>query len=89
MLIRYRRDRFVDLRSGARVSLDTDIAAVDAHPRLTSAPDRRSLARAVLEVKGHGDRLPLSLQPLLRLGIRKGSFSKLLAVYLHAARVTM
>jgi len=86
MLIRYRRDRFVEPRTSARVSLDTDIALAAVHPRLTSAPDRTALGTAVLEVKGTGDRLPVSLQPLLRLGLHKGAFSKLLAVYLHASR---
>jgi hypothetical protein len=83
MLIRYRRDRFVESLSRARVSLDSDIAAVAMHPRLTSAFDSSPLASAVLEVKGHGDILPRPLQPLLALGIHKASFSKFLAVYAH------
>ena len=85
MLIRYRRDRFVEPRSRARVSLDTDIAAVAVHPRLAHAADTTPLGTAVLEVKGQEDALPLTLHPLLALGIRKGAFSKLFAVYAHAA----
>ncbi len=86
MLIRYRRDRFVEPRSRARVSLDTDIAAAAVHPRLAHPADTTPLGSAVLEVKGQEDTLPLTLHPLLSLGIRKGAFSKLFAVYAHAAR---
>ena len=85
MLIRYRRDRFVEPRSRARVSLDTDIAAAAVHPRLAHPADTTPLGSAVLEVKGQEDTLPLTLHPLLSLGIRKGAFSKLFAVYAHAA----
>jgi hypothetical protein len=83
MLIRYRRDRFVESLSRARVSLDSEIAAVAIHPRLVSNVDRTPLGTAVLEVKGHSDILPVPMQPMLALGIRKMSFSKLLAVYAH------
>jgi hypothetical protein len=83
MLIRYRRDRFVESLSRARVSLDSEIAATAIHPRLVSTLDRTPLGSAVLEVKGQSDTLPAPLQPMLALGIRKASFSKLLAVYAH------
>jgi hypothetical protein len=86
LLIRYRRDRFVESHSGTRVSLDTDIGAVAAHPRLLPAPLLSPLAAAVLEVKGHSESLPPPLYPLLALGAHKAAFSKFLAVYAHAAR---
>jgi hypothetical protein len=89
LLIRYRRDRFVDPHSRTRVSLDSDIAAVRLHPRLAPNGDLSPLATAVLEVKGHSESLPAPLHPLLALGLRKAAFSKFLAVYAHATRRTL
>jgi hypothetical protein len=86
MLIRYRRDRFIERLSGARVSLDSDIAGVAVNPSFLSAPDYTAVASSVLEVKGAGDELPLALRPLLALGAQKSSFSKFLAVYAHMTR---
>lgn len=86
MLIRYRRDRFVEPLSGSRVSLDSDIAGAAVNPRFVSAPDFTPVGLSVLEVKGACDELPLALRGLLQLGIRKRSFSKLLAVFAHMTR---
>ena len=83
MLIRYRRDRFVDRSSGCRVSLDSEIAPVAVNPRFVSAAAPVRLPSAVLEVKGPADELPPALRGLLQLGIRESSFSKQLAVYMH------
>jgi hypothetical protein len=88
LLVRYRRDRFIEPVSRSRVSLDTDIAGVAANPTLLSAVDHTSIALAVLEVKGDSDQLPQALRPLLQLGWRKSSFSKFLAVHSHMARRT-
>jgi hypothetical protein len=84
MLIRYRRDRFIEPVTRARISLDTEIAAAAVNRRFLAAADQRPICTGILEVKGKGDELPLALRPLLRLGARKRSFSKFLAVYLHA-----
>ena len=86
MLIRYRRDRFIEPLTQSRVSLDAEIAAVRVNPRFLSATDRSPLATAVLEVKGGSDELPAVLRSLLVLGLRKRSFSKLLVVYAHLTR---
>ena len=86
MLIRYRRDRFIEPLTGSRVSLDTEIAASAVNRRFLAAPDRSPLATAVLEVKGVADELPAALRPLLSLGMRKTSFSKFLMVYAHMRR---
>jgi hypothetical protein len=86
MLLRYRRDRFVEPLTGSRVSLDADICGSAANPRFLSAPNLSPLATAVLEVKGSADELPAALHPLLALGLRKRSFSKLLVVYAHMTR---
>jgi hypothetical protein len=83
MLIRYRRDRFIEPLTQSRVSLDAEIGAVRVNPRFLSAMDRSPLATAVLEVKGASDELPAVLRSLLALGLRKQSFSKLLVVYAH------
>jgi VTC domain len=84
--IRYRRDRFVEPVSRARISLDADIAAAALSRRLGAVADDRALGTAILEVKGAEEELPSALRPLLQLGARKCSFSKFLAVYAHATR---
>jgi hypothetical protein len=86
MLIRYRRDRFIEPLSGSRISLDSDIAGVAVNPTFVSAADLTSVGLSVLEVKGAVDELPPALRGLLALGIRKRSFSKFLAVYAHMTR---
>lgn len=86
LLLRYRRDRFVEPLTRSRVSLDANISGVAANPRFLSAPVLSPLATAVLEVKGDGDGLPAALRPLLALGMQKKSFSKLLVVYAHMTR---
>ena len=86
MLIRYRRDRFIEPLTQSRVSLDGEIGAVRVNPRFLSVTDRSPLATAVLEVKGHSDELPAVLRSLLVLGLRKRSFSKLLVVHAHLTR---
>jgi hypothetical protein len=86
MLIRYRRERFVEPLTQSRVSLDADISGAAANPRFVSAPDLSPLATAVLEVKGRGDDLPDALRPLLALGMHKRSFSKFLVVHAHMTR---
>jgi hypothetical protein len=86
MLLRYRRDRFIEPLSRSRVSLDAEIAGVAVNTKFVSAADLSPLQTAVLEIKGSHDRLPLALRTLLQLGIRKSSFSKFLAVYMHMTR---
>ena len=86
LLLRYRRDRFVEPLTRSRISLDADICGVSGNPRFLSAPNLSPLATSVLEVKGDSDELPVSLRPLLALGMRKASFSKFLVVYAHMTR---
>ena len=71
MLIRYRRDRFIEPLSHSRVSLDADIAASAVNPRFLSAADYSPLGTAVLEVKGPADELPPALRALLPLGAQQ------------------
>ncbi len=86
MLIRYRRDRFIEPLTRSRVSFDAEICGVAANLRFMSVPDPSPLATAVLEVKGDGDGLPAVLGPLLALGMQKQSFSKFLAIHAHMTR---
>lgn len=89
MLLRYRRDRFIEPLTRSRISLDADIAGVAANPRFVSAADSSPLPTAVLEVKGANDELPLSLRSLVGLGLHKRSFSKFLVVYAHMRRTVL
>ncbi len=86
ILIRYRRDRFIEPVSGSRVSLDSDIAGAAVNPTFLSAADLTAIGLSVLEVKGTRNELPPALRGLLHLGLHKRSFSKFLAVYAHMTR---
>jgi hypothetical protein len=88
MLIRYRRDRFVEPVSHSRVSLDSDIAAAAVNHNFMGVFDDSAVGVAVLEVKGTSGTLPLALRPLLQLGLHKRSFSKFLVVYARMTRQT-
>ncbi|MGH9176707.1 MAG: VTC domain-containing protein, partial [Vicinamibacterales bacterium] len=55
LLLRYRRDRFVEPISRMRVSLDGEIAAVAINPALVSTLDSSALDTGVLEAKGTGE----------------------------------
>ena len=89
MLIRYRRDRFIEPLSGSRVSLDADIAGVEVNPTFLASADVSAVGVAVVEIKGASDELPMAMRALLQLGLRKRSFSKFLAVYSHMTRRTL
>jgi hypothetical protein len=86
ILIRYRRDRFLEPLTRSRLSLDADITGIAANPRFVAATDLSPLPTAVLEVKGAEDELPPVLRSLLSLGLHKRSFSKFLVVYTHMTR---
>lgn len=87
LLIRYRRDRFVEPMCQTRVSLDSDIAAVRVNRQFLPSADHTPIGPGVLEVKGADEQLPVALRPLLQLGARKRSLSKFLTIYAHARRV--
>ena len=89
LALRYRRRRYLESFSRSRVSLDTDIAAMRLNHARVLARCHGPLPTGVLEVKGEADTLPGRLRPLLSLGIRKQSFSKYSAVYLHARRLAV
>jgi hypothetical protein len=86
VLTRYRRDRFVEPVSRARVNLDSEIAALALHSGFSSTFNPGPLGVGVVEVKGWAEELPMALRNLLVLGARKVSFSKFLAVHRYVTR---
>lgn len=74
--ISYRRHRFLDRVTGARLCLDSGITVPRVNPQVVPHQNPFSLPQAVFEMKGPGVELPLSLRYLARLGCRRGSFSK-------------
>jgi hypothetical protein len=87
LALRYRRRRFVDRLTGARLSLDSDIAAVAVNHRHLFARNLGPLPVAVVECKGFADVLPGHLRVLLSLGLRKQSLSKYATLLLSLGRV--
>jgi hypothetical protein len=87
LALRYRRRRFVDVSSGTRVSLDSDITATSVNRRHLFARSLGPLRVAVVEVKGQTDVLPAILRPLIPVGLRKESMSKYAALLLDLRRV--
>lgn len=79
--VRYRRRRFVDPRSGLRVSLDDRVHAPKVNPLRIPGVRHTQLSNAVVEVKGPGAQLPASLRPLQDLGCRLQAFSKYAACH--------
>jgi hypothetical protein len=88
LALRYRRRRFVEPLSGARISLDSDIAAVRVNHRFLYARHLGPLPVAVLEVKGQAEELPGPLRALLPLGLRKQSMSKYATLVLQLRRAS-
>lgn len=83
----YERERFVDPASGARLSLDSRIEAVERAPwsdtealRCEASDD---LDVALIESKGGWRDLPPALLALAALGARRRSYSKYTACLLH------
>lgn len=75
LVVEYQRHRFIDPKSGCRVSLDTGIACRRANPAVVPITTPLDLGCGVLEVKGKRDSLPALLHPLSG-HLRKQSFSK-------------
>jgi hypothetical protein len=86
MLIRYERLRWFEPGAGARVSLDTNISSPMASAAM-GLQVRGPLHVAVVEAKGHFDRLPPTLETITALGGRRASFSKYWACYQHGRRI--
>jgi len=72
----YKRRRFIEPVTGARLSIDYDISAPTVNRRMLVRRNPNRLAHAVFELKGEIAELPGVLQQLTALGCRKESFSK-------------
>lgn len=77
VLLSYRRSRFVEPASRARLSLDTRIRPLAADPALTRPFVPGELPFAVVEVKSPSPELPPALRFLTALGCRPRAISKL------------
>lgn len=74
--INYKRRRFIEPITGARLSLDYDISAPSVNHRIMPRTNPFFLKDAVFELKGILTELPDVLHQLTALGCRKQSFSK-------------
>lgn len=74
-LIEYERVRYVERRTEARISLDTNIRCTALNPRLTLGFGAQKLNEGVLEVKGRHTEFPVALYPLGPY-LRRCAFSK-------------
>jgi hypothetical protein len=72
----YDRDRFVDPTSGARLSLDAALVALEVAPWTGLSLRSAAVDAALVEFKGTARELPPALRALAALGARRGSFSK-------------
>jgi len=79
--ISYKRIRFIEPISGTRLCFDFDIRAPRSNFHMLPRFNPFFLNMAVFEMKGHAQKLPFSLNFLLKLGLRKSSFSKYSACY--------
>ncbi|MDA1266191.1 MAG: VTC domain-containing protein [Planctomycetota bacterium] len=80
-VVHYRRRRYLDPRSGLRISLDDHIRAPRVHPVRRARPLLRPIDLAVLEVKGTGSPDPPVLRSLFDLGCRPQAVSKYVACH--------
>jgi hypothetical protein len=79
----YVRERLVDRLGGGRVSLDTGIAVTAVNPQRIRPGRIGQIPGAVVEYKGQRSDLPPHLRLLTAAGLRRASYSKYLAAYLH------
>jgi hypothetical protein len=79
--VRYQRLRFIEPMTGSRVSLDTKIGLGRVHKGRLAYTNRRRLEQAVIEIKNRSGRIPALLNPLMRMGAKRDSFSKYFACF--------
>lgn len=76
-VISYVRHRFIEMSTGSRIALDTEIHPSHLNPALFRARTGTVPNVCILEVKGpDAGGLPPTLLPLCRFGLRRASFSK-------------
>ena len=81
MVVKYKRQRFVEPFSNARIAIDTAISAGSINPFFGRVWSPRQLDLAVVEVKSTERRLPESFARLSVLGAQRASFSKYSACF--------
>ena len=74
--IEYKRFRFLEPLYGGRICFDKDIRIPQVNPMAMARQYPLALQTAVFEFKGVSANLPHSLFPLMKLGLKKASFSK-------------
>jgi len=79
--ISYKRQRFIDPFTRSRICIDYDICAPRVNNYMVSKFNSFNLTTAVFEMKSELSKLPLSLQPLIDIGLKKSSFSKYSTCY--------
>jgi hypothetical protein len=79
--VRYRRLRFAEPRTGARLCIDYDICAPRVNWQMLPRANGFQLRHAVLEVKGRNAEIPEPLRRVAALGCQKRSFSKYAVCY--------
>ena len=89
LTLTYTRHRFVDVASGARVTIDSDIQAAAVNLALVPGHAPVGLDALVFEYKGRAFDLPRHLHALVRFGARRQAFSKYLACYQAVTRLTL
>lgn len=82
--INYRRLRFIEPVTGARINFDYDIHVPRVNYRMIPQSGLFHLNTAVFEFKGNTSVLPPVLHQLTALGCRKESFSKYMVCYQKA-----
>lgn len=88
MQITYRRSRYIDPLSGARLSVDSDIHAPRVNRRMMSRTHPGMLDAAVFELKEETGILPDWLSQVIALGeCRKCSFSKYSVCYANVQQI--
>ena len=85
--ISYKRRRFVEPTTGARLSIDHDISSGSVNRRVLARSNPFGLQNAVFELKGSLRELPDVLRQLTAFGCRKQSFSKYNICYQKIMRI--
>ena len=74
--INYRRSRYIDMQSGARLSFDSDIHVSRINKQFVKGAVLSVLPEAVFECKGKMERLPEWLHQINAFGGKRYAFSK-------------
>jgi len=85
--ITYKRWRFIEPLSGARINLDCDIHMPRVNCQMVPLSNPFFLRKAVFEFKGDSQVLPQVLFQLTAMGCRNESFSKYMVCYKKIMRI--